>query len=209
MITYGIRYLCFSPIDVKTATFNQNANTQTAVSTDSSSGLPLLADHPTRQKLTQVEILERSEIVPLSAPLPPSSTAVSPPQSSCKDQLKLRLHMESQDLKIKRLQLELQWAQLKLASNTVKTSKSDKSLKTGDRSNEKSLGDQRVPQKITNLQAWLHIFAPGEPKLFNELSMAEFSASYTVIIQRCTDVSHREALISQFHYLMVLASTYT
>ena len=109
----------------KSATFNQNANMQTAVSTDSSSGLPLLADHPTRQKLTQVEILERSEIVPLSAPLPPSSTAVSPPQSSCKDQLKLRLHMESQDLKIKRLQLELQWAQLKLASNTVKTSKSD------------------------------------------------------------------------------------
>ena len=39
--------------------------------------------------------------------------------------------------------------------------------------------------------------------------MAEFSASYTVIIQHCTDVSHREALISQFHYLMDLASTYT
>ena len=39
--------------------------------------------------------------------------------------------------------------------------------------------------------------------------MAELSASYTVIIQRCTDVSHREALISQFHYLMFLAWTYT
>ena len=71
--------------------------------------------------------------------------------------------MELQDLEMRRLQLELQWAQLKLASNTVKTSKSDKSLKTGDRLSEKSLGDQRVPQKITNLQEWLHIFAPGEP----------------------------------------------
>ena len=38
--------------------------------------------------------------------------------------------------------------------------------------------------------------------------MAEFSASYTIIIQRCTDVSCRTALISHFHDLMVLASTY-
>ena len=166
-----------------------------------SSGLPLLADHSRGQKLAQAEIPERSEKVLPSVPLPPSAMAVSPPQSSREDQLKLQLHMESQDLKIKRLQLELQLAQL----NTVKTPKTDESVKSGDRSSEKSLGDQCAPQRITNLQEWPHIFAPGEPKLFNELSMAEFSAGYTVIIQRCTDVSHREALISQFHYLMFLA----
>ena len=83
-------------------------------------------------------------------------------------------------------------------------------MKTGDKSSEKSLGDQRAPQRITNPQEWPHniIFAPGEPKLFNELSMAKFSAGYTIIIQRCTDVSCRTALISHFHDLMVLASTY-
>ena len=117
--------------------------------------------------------------------------------------------MESQELEIKRLQLELQLAQLKLTSDTVKTPKQDESGKSGDRSGEKSLGYQRAPQRITNPQEWPHIFAPGEPKLFNELSMAEFSAGYTVIIQHCTDVSRREALISHFYDLMVLASTYT
>ena len=39
--------------------------------------------------------------------------------------------------------------------------------------------------------------------------MAEFSAGYTIIIQHCTDVSRRAALISHFPELMVLASTYT
>ena len=134
--------------------------------------------------------------------LPPSAKAVSPPQSSRKDQLKL--HMETQELEIKRLQLEMQLAQLKLANHTEKIRKPDKSMNTGD----KSLGDQRAPQRITNPQEWPHIFAPGEPKLFNELSMAEFSAGYAIIIQRCTDVSLRAALIPHFHDLMVLASTY-
>ena len=130
--------------------------------------------------------------------MPPSATAASPPQSSREDQLKLQLHMESQELEIKRLQLELQLAQLKLASNTVKTPKQDESVKSGDRSSERSLGDQRAPQRITNPQEWPHIFAPCEPQLFNELSMAEFSAGYTVILQRCTDVSRRQSLISIF-----------
>ena len=58
--------------------------------------------------------------------------------------------MESQDLKIKRLQLELQLAQLKISSNTVKTPKIDESVKSGDRSSEKSLGNRRAPQRITN-----------------------------------------------------------
>ena len=92
------------------------------------------------------------------------------------------------------------------ASDCEKSPKPDDSVNTGDKSSE-SLGNQRAPQRITNPQEWPHIFAPGEPKLFNELSMAEFSAGYTVIIQRCTDVSRRATLISHFHDLVVLAST--
>ena len=144
-------------------------------------------------------------------PLPPFATAASPPQSSHEDQLKLQLYMELQELEIhvKRLQLELQLAQLKVTVNTVKTLKQDESVKSRDRSSEKSLGNQCAPQRITNPQEWPHLFAPGEPKLFNELSMAEFSTGYTIIIQHCTDVSRQEALISHFYDLMVLASTYT
>ena len=170
-------------------TFNPTANTQTAVSTESSAEFPLLADHPRKQKLAQVEIHGRSVKVLPSVPLPLSATAASPPQSSHGEQLKLQLHMESQELEIKRLQLELQLAQLKLASNTVNTPKPDESMKSDDRSSEKSIGNQRSPQRIPNMQEWPHIFTPGESKLFNELSMAEFSAGYTVIIQRGTDVS--------------------
>ena len=70
-------------------TFTQDANTQTVVSTDASLGLPLLADHPTKQKLAQAEILGPSERVPPSVPLPSSAMAISPPQSSREDQLKL------------------------------------------------------------------------------------------------------------------------
>ena len=70
-------------------TFTQDANTQTVVSTDASLGLPLLADHPTKQKLAQAEILGQSERVPPSVPLPSFATAISPPQSSRENQLKL------------------------------------------------------------------------------------------------------------------------
>ena len=157
-------------------------------------------DHPGNQKLSQAEILEQPQRVLPSVSLPPSVTAASPLQSNHEDQLKLRLHMETQDLKIKRLQRELQLAHLKLASNTEKSPKPNDSVKTGDKSSKRSLGDQRAPQRITNQQEWLHIFTP--------LSMAEFPASYTVIIKCCTDVSRRAALISHFHNLMVLASTY-
>ena len=63
-------------------TFNPIAYTKTAVSTDLSSGLPLLADQSRRQKLAPMEIPKRSEKVLLSVPLPPSATAISLPQSS-------------------------------------------------------------------------------------------------------------------------------
>jgi len=79
--------------------------------------------------------------------LPPSAKAISKPQSSRKDQLKL--HMEMQELEIKWLQLlEVQLAKLKLVNNTEKSPKPDESVKTGD----KSLAYQRDPQRITNLE---------------------------------------------------------
>ena len=96
-------------------TFIRNANTKTAPSTP---GPPLLEDPPGRHKLSQTEIPEQSKTAPPSVSLPPSAKAVSPPQSSCEDQLKL--HMETQELEIKRLQLEVQLAQLKLANHTEK-----------------------------------------------------------------------------------------
>ena len=181
-------------------TFNQKAKTQIAAST---SGLPLLADHPGRRNLSQAELLEQPERVLPSVTLPPSATAASLVQSSSEDQLKLRLQIETQDLKIKRLQLELQLAQLKLPSNTEKSLKPNDSVKTGDKSSEKSLGDQRARQRITNPQEWPHIFAAGGPKLFNELSMAEISADrlhcYHTALHKCFSPSSADLSFSRSH----------
>ena len=66
----------------------------------------------------------------------------------------------------------------------------------------------KAPQKIINPQQWPHIFAPGEPKLYGDLSLAEFCAGYLVIIKQLADKPPRAALIKHFHKLMILASTY-
>lgn len=66
----------------------------------------------------------------------------------------------------------------------------------------------KAPQKIVNPQQWPHIFAPGEPKLYNDLSLAEFCAGYLVIIKQLADKPLREPVIDHFHELMILASTY-
>ena len=66
----------------------------------------------------------------------------------------------------------------------------------------------KAPQKIINPQQWPHIFAPGEPKLYGDLSLAEFCAGYLVIIKQLADKPPRAALIKHFHELMILASTY-
>ena len=66
----------------------------------------------------------------------------------------------------------------------------------------------KAPQKIVNPQQWPHIFAPGEPKIYGELSLAEFCAGYLVIINQLVDKLCRTALINHFHELMILASTY-
>ena len=42
-------------------------------------------------------------------------------------------------------------------------------------------------------QPWPHIFAPGEPKLLNDLSLAEFCATSTAIIQLPESLPKRAA----------------
>ena len=66
----------------------------------------------------------------------------------------------------------------------------------------------KAPQNIVNPHQWPHIFAPGEPKLYSELSLAEFCAGYIVIIKQLADKPPRVALINHVHELMILASTY-
>ena len=87
------------------------------------------------------------------------------PTTHCENNLKL--HLEMQELKnIKRSQLKLQLAQLKLASPPANFSEDDKSSKSSD----ESLG------KITNLQEWSQIFTQGEPKLFgSQLSNSQLA----------------------------------
>ena len=57
----------------------------------------------------------------------------------------------------------------------------------------------KAPQKIVNPQQWPHIFAPGEPKIYGELSLAEFCAGYLVIIKQLADKPSHAALINHFH----------
>ena len=66
----------------------------------------------------------------------------------------------------------------------------------------------KAPQKIVNPQQWPHVFAPGEPKLYNDLSVFKFCSGYLVIITQLADNPFREPVIAHFHELMILASTY-
>ena len=90
------------------------------------------------------------------------------------------------------------WSSCRLPTPT--TSRSDPAAK--------SLGDLKAPQRTVSPQQWLHIFAPGEPKLYNDLSLPEFSAGFLVIVQRCEDPTLQTTLLAHFHDLMVLACNY-
>ena len=75
-------------------------------------------------------------------------------------------------------------------------------------SSAKSLGDLKAPKQTLFPEPCPHIFAPGEPKLFTDLSLAEFCAGYAVIIQNCKIPSQKEQLLQHFQDLMTLASSY-
>ena len=123
----------------------------------------------------------------LAASIPPSLVA-------------LQLQKESQELEIKKLELQLQLAKLQGGQIAAPTST--------ESSPGKSLGDLKAPQKTLNPQPWLHIYAPGEPKLYNDLSMPEFCAGHLVIIHQSASKPHYAALLNHFHQLMVFASAY-
>ena len=108
------------------------------------------------------------------------------------------------ELEIRKLELQLELAKLAPATPlSVPTAAIDDS--------SESLGDAKAPQKTRFPQPWPHIFAPGEPQLYSDLSLAEFCAGYIAILQQYPDGSNRfppGALLSHFHELMVLSCSY-
>lgn len=46
---------------------------------------------------------------------------------------------------------------------------------------------QRLHRRYLHLQQWPHVKAPGEAKLYADLSLAEFCVAYLVIIQGLGD----------------------
>ena len=134
----------------------------------------------------------------LGLPATGHDQAGTPP--STRDEItRLQLVKDNHDLEFRKLELRLQLAQLE--NKTVASTHTEAS-------NSKSLGELKAPQKIVNPQQWPHIYAPGEPKLYIDLSLAEFCAGYLIIIKQLADKPLREAVINHFHELMVLASTY-
>ena len=123
----------------------------------------------------------------LAASIPPSLVA-------------LQLQEESQELEIKKLELQLQLA--KLQGGQIASPTSTESTPGN------SLGDLKAPQKTLHPQPLPHIYAPGEPKLYNDLSMPEFCAAYLVIIHQSASKPHYAALLDHFHQLIVFASAY-
>ena len=139
----------------------------------------------------------------LASNTPATKTKTKSPSSTLPDTqqeiARLQLLHRTQELEIKKLEMELQLAKLQAGGNTATI--------PGIESN-KSLGDQKAPQKTLYPQEWPHIFAPGEPKLYKDLNIAEFCAGYLVIIQNCAVEARRLAYITHFHDLMVLAASY-
>ena len=104
------------------------------------------------------------------------------------------------ELEIRKLELQLELAKLAQATlDSVPTATSDNSSKL--------LGDVKAPQKTHFPQPWPHIFAPGEPKLYSDLSLAEYWAGYIAILQQYPDGSNCFPS-GHFHELMVLACSY-
>ena len=138
------------------------------------------ADSKGKEKNRPSDSTSASLQFPSDLPSPEYDQAGTPP--STRDEIiRLQLVKDNHDREI-RLQLELRLQLAQLENKTV-------SLPPGstETSTSKSLGDMKAPQKIVNLQQWPHIFAPCEPKLYVDLSLAEFCAGYLVIITQLAD----------------------
>ena len=51
-----------------------------------------------------------------------------------------------------------------------------------------------MPQRTLFPQPWPHTFTPGEPNLFNDLSLAQFRTGYAVIIHVLSTVDYQVVL---------------
>lgn len=143
-------------------------------------------------KATKPPTIKPAEIPSLERPQPTGIHA--------DDTTRLALLNKSNELEIKNLELQLELAKLGqhvALQNNKATSVDDLG---------KSMGDVKAPQKTRFPQRWPHIFAQGEPKLYSDLTLAEFCAGYIAILQQHPD--NQEALLSHFHDLMILASSY-
>ena len=136
----------------------------------------------------------------------PAGRARPPPASHATQHVtweelaKIQLQKETQELEVRKLELQLQLASLERQVPSTNPAALDSSTK--------SLSDLKAPNGTLFPQPWPHIFAPGEPKLIRDLSLAEFCAGYAVIIQNCKIPSQKEQLLQHFQDLMTLASSY-
>ena len=91
-------------------------------------------------------------------------------------------------IEVEKLKPQLELARIQASSNfTI----SDGSNPAKLHDPTKSLGDLRAPQRTLYPQQWPHILAPGEPKLCNELTLAEFTAGYLAIVEKCPDATQK------------------
>ena len=94
------------------------------------------------------------------------------------DLKRLALVKETHELEIRKLKLQLAFAKLASASSA-----SAQETKPSDDTTQ-SMGDLKAPKRTRLPQPWPHIFAPGEPQLYSELSLQVFCTSYIAIMQQ-------------------------
>ena len=123
-------------------------------------------------------------------------------QGRSSDLQRLALVKQTHELEIPKLELQLELAKLTSASPPAsKPSTSEDS--------SKSMGDLKAPQRTRFPQPYPHIFAPGEPQLYSDLSLPAFCAGYIAIMQQHKDkLALNESYISHFQDLMVLSCSY-
>lgn len=131
----------------------------------------------------------------------PDSRAAKISEPTTLDCGNLKLLKETHELEITKLKLQLELATL--SDKTTLFSPAG----TND-SSAKSQGDLRAPQRTLHPQPWPHIYAPGEPKLYTELSLAAFTAGYLSIVHNTHDANIKQNLLEHLKYLMTLSCTY-
>lgn len=178
----------------------QSHETATAISAPIMSGKCCLLLTSTPSDTPSTAAFPKPSTGPAVITTPPPIPGLKHAASSTPSLAALQLQKETQELEIKKLELQLQLPHLQ--GNQIASPNSTKTTPG------KSLGDFKAPQKTLHNQPWPHICVPGEPKMYNELSMPEFCAGYLVIVQQSATKPHFAALVIHFHQLMVIASTY-